>query len=164
MFIWVLRVHGMGLLSALLALAVVTRFVDRRLMPGGACMAGAVMGFCGWLVFVIGPGVTWSSQAESLTAIVWEDWVALASLIVPLEAGLLGWLGTASIWRWFFLGAGLVAALPPWLWLPNLGTSFFWLICSLALPLSAAIGCLWILGSTVFHIWQETRGARRQRG
>ncbi len=110
MFIWVLRVHGFGLLSALLGLAVVTRLVDPRQAPARACLDGALTGFCGWVAFAFVSDGIRTLQAGSLMAIVWWWWVALAPLIVPLEAGLLGWLGTRSIWRWLFLGAGVVLA------------------------------------------------------
>jgi hypothetical protein len=117
MFVWVLRVHGFGVLSAVLGLAIVARLVDRRLMPGRACLDGALVGFCGWAAFIffVRDGNR-PLQAGSLTAIVWWWWVVLAPMIVPLEAGLLGWLGTQSIWRWFFLGAGVLLAL--WLAIP----------------------------------------------
>jgi hypothetical protein len=31
--------------------------------------------------------------------------------MVPMEAGLLGWLATKSRWRWLLLGTGLLLAL-----------------------------------------------------
>jgi hypothetical protein len=115
MFIGLLRISGLGILSAILALAVVTRFVRRRLMPGRACVAGAVMGFCGWVAFAVSPGSSWGIRNPSFAVTAWLDWVAFAPLIVPLLAGLLGWLGTASRWRWAFLGAGVALGVLPYL-------------------------------------------------
>lgn len=115
MFIWLLRISGLGILSAVLALAVVTRFACRRLMPGRACVVGAVMGFCGWVAFLVSPGGSWSIQNPSFAVNAWLDWLAFAPLIVPLLAGLLGWLGTASRWRWVLLGAGVVPGVLPYL-------------------------------------------------
>ena len=119
MFTWSLWVHFFGLLSALLGSAVLTRLVDRRLVPGRACLAGSVIGFCGWVAFLLGYRRA-LPQPESLTATVWLWWCALAGRIVPLEAGLLGWLGTATLWRWFLLGAGAALGL-----LPNLLEAVF---------------------------------------
>ncbi len=107
---WSLWVHFFGLLSALLALAVLTRLVKRRAARGPAWLAGAVIGFCGWAAFLLGYRRP-MPRPGSLAATVWLWWCALAATAIPLEAGLLGWLGTRSRWRWFLLGTGLVLAL-----------------------------------------------------
>jgi len=107
---WSLWVHLFGLLGASLALAVLTRVASRRLMPGPACLAGALAGFSGWAAFLLGYHRA-LPRPESLTAALWLWWCVLGSSVVPLEAGLLGWLGTRSRWRWFLLGTGLLLAL-----------------------------------------------------
>jgi hypothetical protein len=118
MFTWSLWVPFIGVLSALLLVAILTRLVDRRVVPGRACLAGSVIGFCGWVAFLLGYRRPWPVP-ESLTATVWLCWCALAVSIIPLEAGLLGWFGTSSRWRWFVLGTGVALAL-----LSNLGAIF----------------------------------------
>jgi len=104
----VLVLNGMGILSALVVLAVVVRLVHRQLMPGSVCVAGAVVGICASAAYLFAAEGSTGFRTDSLAAKVWVDWVAFAPVLLPLEAGLLGWLGTASKWRWFFLGAGLL--------------------------------------------------------
>jgi hypothetical protein len=104
-----LGLNGIGILSALLGLAIVIRLVSRRLMPARACLAGAALGFGGWLAYVVSKG-KWGSADRSVAAVVWLFWAAMAPLVVPLEAGVLGWMGAGPIRRWFFLAAGVVLA------------------------------------------------------
>jgi len=115
MFSWPLWLHLFGLLSVFLALAVLTKLVDRALVPPPACLAGAVLGFCGWAAFLLGYRRA-LPQPQSLAATTWLWWCALGASMIPLEAGLLGLFGTTSRWRWVLLGTGLALAL-----LSNLG-------------------------------------------
>ncbi len=110
-----LWLNGIGILSALLALAILIRLVNRRLMPARACLAGAALGFWGWLAFVVIPKGQLSSADQSVAAEVWLFWAAMSPLVVPLEAGVLGWMGSASLRRWFFLAAGVALAVSPYL-------------------------------------------------
>ena len=106
--------NGIGILSALLTLAILIRLVNRRLMPARACLAGAALGFWGWLAFFVSRG-QWGSRDYSVAAQFWRFWVAMAPMVVPLESGLLGWMGVASLRRWLFLAAGIALVFLPYL-------------------------------------------------
>jgi hypothetical protein len=101
-----------GVLAALLALLLVVRLIigHRLTPPRGVYLCGAVMGFCGWVAFVLSKGAAVYERRGTIS-IIWEQWVSMASLILPLEAGFLGWVAIRSRWRWCLLAAGMGVAL-----------------------------------------------------
>jgi hypothetical protein len=77
------------------------------------------MGFCGWLAFLLSSGGT-SFDQPGTAAFIWQEWLTVAPFALPLEAGLLGWVGVRSLWRWCFLAAGLLLVVVPVFLLPLL--------------------------------------------
>lgn len=109
MLIWVLSVNGV--LAGILALLLLTRIVAGRLvLPRGAYLAGALLGFSGWVAFLLSGGSA-SFEGGGVAAAIWLHWLWVTPAVLPLEAGLLGWVGLRSSWRWCLLAAGLVLSL-----------------------------------------------------
>jgi len=117
-FVWVLRVEGLA--GAVFALMLAIRFITGRLVaPRIVYILGALMGFCGWAAYLASSGVVFFEQ-RGATGVIWQEWLALAPFALPLEGGLLGWVGVRSRWRWCFLAGGILLALVPVFLLPVL--------------------------------------------
>jgi hypothetical protein len=117
MLIWVLR--GDGVLAAVTAFLLLARLATQRLLlPRGAYVLGAAIGFCGWLAFLFSRGVV--SEQPGTGPFIWQQLLIVAPFTLPLQAGLLGWVGVRSSWRWCFLAAGLLLVVIPVFLLPLL--------------------------------------------
>ena len=107
---WVLGLDG--IIAAGLALLIIsTRIARRLLLPRQVYAMGAVAGFLGWGAILVTRGSVLCTR--SLLTTMWILWIMLLPLTLPLLAGLSGWLGARSPWRWVFLCAGAAAGLMP---------------------------------------------------
>ena len=89
MFYWELNFDGV--LSALLAMLIAARFIPRRLSPSrGVYAVSSIVGLCSWAVFLLSRGKVSLAEGGTIRH-VWQEWLVLAPLFLPLEAALLGW-------------------------------------------------------------------------
>jgi len=108
MLAWVEGVDS--LIAAGLALLLIsTRIARRLLLPRQVYVLGAVVAFLGWSAFLMTGGS--ESYASSLMTTIWLLWISLLPLTLPFVAGLSGWLGARSTWRWVFLSVAAAAEL-----------------------------------------------------
>ena len=116
---WVLAADG--LLALLLAVVfIVPRFAPRLKPRRVVYGAGAVLALCGWGAFWVVMGVISSFSGGTVGIAVAVGGgigvgVLAASVLLPIEAGLLGWGAMRSRWRWAFVAAGVLVSLPPFL-------------------------------------------------
>jgi hypothetical protein len=108
------RVYDMdGLLALVLALPLIARLITSRLtLPAMVYRLGAILAFCGWLVFAASGGST-SYSGAGLVGVVRELYLFLAPFSLPVEAGYLGWLGLGLSSRWLLLELILAAGFSP---------------------------------------------------
>jgi hypothetical protein len=112
MFIWELR--GIGILTALLTALLILRLITGRLiLPAWAYLVCSIAGFSAYLAFLLF-SETATTGGGSITAATWEVWLLAAPIILPLVAGLVGWVAARSSWRRYFLAAGIGLLLFPW--------------------------------------------------
>jgi hypothetical protein len=114
---WVLTADG--LLALLMAVVfIVPRFASRLKPPRFVYGAGALLALCGWVAFWVAIGVI-SSFSGGTVGIALRGGVGVdvfaASVLLPIEAGLLGWAAIRSRWRWAFVAAGILVSFPPFL-------------------------------------------------
>jgi hypothetical protein len=122
---WVLTADG--LLALLLAVVfMVLRFAPRLKPPCIVYGAGALLALCGWVAFWVAIGVT-SSFSGGTIGIAVRGGVGVdvfaASVLLPMEAGLLGRAAMRSRWRWALIAAGVLVSFPPFLLL----VAVFWM-------------------------------------
>lgn len=114
---WVLTADG--LLVLLLAVVfVVTRLAPRLKPPRSVYGTGALLALCGWAAFWIATGVISSFSGGTFGISVGGGTVFevfAASVLLPIEAGLLGWAAIRSRWRWALIAAGVLVSFPPFL-------------------------------------------------
>jgi hypothetical protein len=115
---WVLAADG--LLALLLAVIfIVPRFAPRLKPPRFVYGAGALLALCGWVAFWVAIGVISSFSGGTVFGIAVGGGAGVdvfaASVLLPIEAGLLGWAATRSRWRWAFVAAGILVSFPPFL-------------------------------------------------
>jgi hypothetical protein len=111
MFIWELR--GIGILTIVLIALLVARLVAGRLiLPPEAYIAGSLAGFSGYIAFLLASGST-TFEGGGIAAEIWEEWLWVAPLILPLVAGFVGWVATRSSLRRYFLATGVGLLLLP---------------------------------------------------
>jgi hypothetical protein len=114
---WVLTADG--LLALLLAVVfIVPRFTPRLEPPRFVYSAGALLALCGWAAFWVAMGVI-SSFSGGTVGIAVRGGIGVgvfaASVLLPIEAGLLGWAAIRSRWRWALITAGVLVSFPPFL-------------------------------------------------
>jgi hypothetical protein len=114
---WVITADG--LLGLLLAVVfIVPRFAPRLKPPRFVYGAGALLALCGWAAFWVAIGVISSFSGGTVGIAVGGGFgagVFAASVLLPIEAGLLAWAAVRSRWRWAFVAAGVLVSLPPFL-------------------------------------------------
>ena len=114
---WVLTADG--LLALLLAIVLlVPRFAPRLKPPRSVCGTGALLAICGWAAFWIAIGVISSFSGGTFGISVGGGAgfeVFAATVLLPIEAGLLGWAAIRSRWRWALIAAGVLVSFPPFL-------------------------------------------------
>ncbi|MEJ2009506.1 MAG: hypothetical protein P8Z30_15345 [Acidobacteriota bacterium] len=113
---WVLIADG--LLALLLAVAfIVPRFAPRMKPPRFVYGVGALLALCCWVAYWVAIGIISSSGRGTVFGIALGGGVGFdvlaASVLLPIEAGLLGWAAIRSRWRWALIAAGVVVSLPP---------------------------------------------------
>jgi hypothetical protein len=114
---WVLAADTL-LALLLAAVFIVPRFAP-RLKPMrfvyGAC---ALLALCGWVAYWVAIGVISSFTGGTVGIAVGGGFgvgVFAASVLLPIEAGLLGWAAMRSRWRWALIAAGVLVSFPPFL-------------------------------------------------
>ncbi|HLY63151.1 MAG TPA: hypothetical protein VKV95_20585 [Terriglobia bacterium] len=95
------------LLLILIVIVTATLIAQRLVMPPPVYVACSLLGFLGWFVFMlIGGELTIPSGV--ILGDVLVKWIMVTILTLPLLAAVVGWRGTRSAWRWFFLGLGVI--------------------------------------------------------
>ena len=122
---WVLAADG--LLALLLAvLFVVPRFAPRLKPPRIVYGVGALLAFGGWVTYWVAIGLI-SSFSGGTVGVAVRGGVGVdvfaAAVLLPVEAGLLGWAAMRSRWRWVLITAGVLVSFPPFL----LFIAVFWM-------------------------------------
>jgi hypothetical protein len=122
---WVLTADG--LLALLLAVGFfVPRFAPRLKPPRFVYGAGALLALSGWVAYWVAIGVI-SSFSGGTIGIAVRGGVGVdvfaASVLLPMEAGLLGRAAMRSRWRWVLIAAGVLVSFPPFLLL----VAVFWM-------------------------------------
>lgn len=115
---WVLTADG--LLALLLAVVfIVPRFAPRLNPPRSVYRAGALLALCGWAAFWVAMWVIPSFSAGTVFGIAVGGSVGVdvfaASVLLPIESGLLAGAATHSRWRWALMAAGALVSFPPFL-------------------------------------------------
>ena len=114
---WVLAADG--LLALLLAVVfIVARVAPRLKPPRFVYGAGALLALCGWVAFWVAMGVISSFSGGTVGIAVGSGVgvdVFAASVLLPIEAGLLGWAAMRSRWRWALIAVGVLVSFPPFL-------------------------------------------------
>ncbi|HET7213317.1 MAG TPA: hypothetical protein VFL79_07015 [Terriglobia bacterium] len=114
---WVLAADG--LLALLLAvLFVVPRFAPRLKPSRSIYEAGALLAFGGWVAYWVAIGLI-SSFSGRTVGIAVRGGVGVdvfaASVLLPIESGLLGRAAIRSRWRWVLITASVLVSFPPFL-------------------------------------------------
>jgi hypothetical protein len=103
----------MGALTTLLLLLLIARLLTGRLiLPAKAYAFLSFAGLTAYVVFLLASGH--SSRPSGGLAAVWDHWLMMAPMLLPLVSGLLGWAALRSFWRWCFLGAGIGLLILPY--------------------------------------------------
>jgi hypothetical protein len=111
MLVWVLRANGM-IFACLTILLVWTLLARGLVLPPRLYLVFSILGFLSWGVFAAASGSA-SLGPGGLLSFIWSLCFMLIPFILPVEAGILGWLGARSPWRWCFLAAGVLVELLP---------------------------------------------------
>jgi hypothetical protein len=113
MYSW--ELGGVGVGTALLTVLLITRLLTGRLvLSRGANVVAAVAGLFAYVALAFSSG-TATVESGGALAVIWDQWLGVAPIILPLVAGLLGWVALRSFWRWCFLVSGVGLLLLPWL-------------------------------------------------
>jgi hypothetical protein len=103
-----------GALTAVVLLLLFARLLTGRLiLPAKAYPVLSFAGLAAYVGFMFISGQS-SRPTGGVLAEVWDQWLMISRLLLPLVSGLLGWATLRSFWRWWFLGAGIGLLLLPW--------------------------------------------------